>query len=907
MINRLSRASIAVKTAAASLAVIVLLLGASALLLARHSRDILEAKGLEQIEQQTRLVIAMIGSYEESLTSAADRLLNTFAKQFTGEATLDAGTAIKVGAQDTPLLKIGSETLNLNLAAVDRFTHATGAVATVFVRKGEDFIRVATSLKNDKGERVLGTMLERTHPGYAKIVAGEDYTGLASLFGHEYMTSYRPLRDVAGKVVGALFVGTDATTGLAALKRHIRQIKIGDTGYFYALDARPGKTLGNLVIHPAKEGSNILDAKDSSGHEFIREMLEKKQGVIRYPWLNKELHEVTPREKIVAYAYFPEWNWVVGGGAYIDEFSRASIALRDYALIAMTIVVLVLGATLFVLIGRMISRPLHQVMAVFDRIGDGHYQNAIDTHRCDEIGALFKALGTMQENLTERTQAQVLAAAEVSRIKSALDKASTSMMVADNDGRIIYMNQAVEQMMRAAEADIRKDLPNFRAEELVGRHFDEFHTSAAHQRHLLDGLKGAHIAQILIGGHTFRLVANPVVNEAGERLGSVVEWSDRSGEVHAERELEELLAAVVKGDFTHRLDLSGKNGFFRILAEGMNQLVITVSTSLSQIAQVLQAVAGGDLTRRIDVQYEGTFGQLKDDTNATVEHLKEVVGRIKEATDAINTAAGEIATGNADLSRRTEEQASSLEETASSMEELSTTVKQNAENASNANELAQGANDKAVQGGQLVKRVVQTMGSIQDASKRIADIIGVIDSLSFQTNILALNAAVEAARAGEQGRGFAVVASEVRTLAQRSAHAAKEIKGLIAESVDRVDAGAELVNQAGQTMSEIVGSFQQVTGLVTGIAGASREQSSGIDQVTQAVSQMEEVTQQNAALVEQAAAAAESLEEQAKALAQAVSVFRLDAGSAPRSDVRPLPEPPQRLPRSIANHRRVRH
>ena len=240
------------------------------------------------------------------------------------------------------------------------------------------------------------------------------------------------------------------------------------------------------------------------------------------------------------------------------------------------------------------------------------------------------------------------------------------------------------------------------------------------------------------------------------------------------------------------------------------------------------------------------------------------MGRIKEATEAIDTAAKEIAAGNQDLSSRTEEQASSLEETASSMEELNATVKQNAENAKQANELAKKSNDAVSRGGEAVKRVVTTMGDIQDSSKKIADIIGVIDSIAFQTNILALNAAVEAARAGEQGRGFAVVATEVRNLAQRSATAAKEIKELIAESVDKVDGGAKLVNQAGSAMDEVVTSFQQVASLVTEISGASREQSTGIEQVTQAVSQMDEVTQQNAALVEEAAAAAESLEEQAQ-------------------------------------------
>jgi methyl-accepting chemotaxis protein len=262
-----------------------------------------------------------------------------------------------------------------------------------------------------------------------------------------------------------------------------------------------------------------------------------------------------------------------------------------------------------------------------------------------------------------------------------------------------------------------------------------------------------------------------------------------------------------------------------------------------------------------------------------------VVGRIKDATEAINIASQEIAAGNADLSSRTEEQASSLEETSSAMEELNATVRQNAENARQANDLAKTSNAGVVKGGQVVKEVVVTMGEIQASSKKISDIIGVIDSIAFQTNILALNAAVEAARAGEQGRGFAVVASEVRNLAQRSATAAKEIKTLIAESVDKVESGAKLVQEAGVTMDEVVASFQQVAGLVTEIASASKEQASGIEQTTQAVGQMDEVTQQNAALVEEAAAAAESLEEQARGLVQTVSMFKLAEGD--RLPVRP--------------------
>jgi methyl-accepting chemotaxis protein len=374
------------------------------------------------------------------------------------------------------------------------------------------------------------------------------------------------------------------------------------------------------------------------------------------------------------------------------------------------------------------------------------------------------------------------------------------------------------------------------------------------------------------------VTANPVITADGQRVGAVAEWLDRTAEVEAQQEISTLVQAAAAGDFAQRISVVGKAGFFLDVASGLNQLSEVTSTGLADVARVLQCLAQGDLTQKIDADYRGVFAQLKDDSNTTVERLREVIGRIKDATEAINTASQEIAAGNTDLSSRTEEQASSLEETASSMEQLNATVRQNAENARQANELSRSSNDIAVRGGKMVKDVVHTMSGIQDSSKKIADIIGVIDSIAFQTNILALNAAVEAARAGEQGRGFAVVATEVRNLAQRSATAAREIKSLIAESVDKVDSGAKLVDQAGRTMDDVVSSFQQVANLVTEISNASKEQSSGIEQVTQAVGQMDEVTQQNAALVEEAAAAAESLEEQARGLVQAVGMFKLADG-----------------------------
>jgi methyl-accepting chemotaxis protein len=302
--------------------------------------------------------------------------------------------------------------------------------------------------------------------------------------------------------------------------------------------------------------------------------------------------------------------------------------------------------------------------------------------------------------------------------------------------------------------------------------------------------------------------------------------------------------------------------------------VATNESGLKDVSRVLGALAGGDLTQKIDARYEGTFEQLRRDANSTVDELKGIVSRLKESADTINVASSEIASGNADLSQRTEQQASSLQETATSMEQLTGTVRQNAENARQANQLVVGASEAANRGGGVVREVVGTMQGISESSKKIVDIITVIDGIAFQTNILALNAAVEAARAGEQGKGFAVVASEVRNLAQRSAAAAKEIKSLIEDSVAKVENGSRLVDQAGRTMEEIVTSVRRVTDIMAEISAASSEQSSGIEEISKAVSQMDESTQQNAALVEQAAAAAESLEEQARALASAVAGFR---------------------------------
>ena len=597
---------------------------------------------IELAGDKVQSIADTVDAMDSTARHLTERAYKPFRAQFAATLTLDSATGSLLN---------GDQTLNANFTQVDAFEQTTGGVATVFMRKGDDFERITTSLKKQDGQRAVGTLLARAHPAYALMLQGQPYTGRAVLFGKPYMTHYEPVRDGAGSVVAILFIGFDIADFQASLISMVEAARFFETGGTYVIDPRKSNAEAVFVSHPTAAGKKVLEAFPEA-EPLLTQLRAGPTGAL-HNQSAMYAPGVVDSWTVARSAKDGGW-WVIADVSDHEAMASHWGTIRAFwAMLGFATVLI--GAGLFWLIRRQVSRPLAELTAAVTTVAHGDLSQPFRSARLDEIGTLVSEVETMR---------------------------------------------------------------------------------------------------------------------------------------------------------------------LRFL---------------------------------------------------------DMMTQVRSATDSINTASSEIASGNQDLSARTEQAASNLEETAASMEQITSTVRQSADSARQANQLAASASQIAVRGGQVVGQVVTTMDEINASSKKISDIIGVIDAIAFQTNILALNAAVEAARAGEQGRGFAVVAGEVRNLAQRSAEAAKEIKGLIGSSVNRVEAGSRLVAEAGQTMSEIVGSVQRVSDIIGEITAAAGEQSDGIGQVNVAVNQLDQMTQQNAALVEESAAAAESLRDQASRLSQVVQVFRLSA------------------------------
>lgn len=573
--------------------------------------------------------------------------------------------------------------------------------------------------------------------------------------------------------------------------------------------------------------------------------------------------------------------------------SEAALAQAVWELVIVCFLLSLVALVMGQLLARGITKPLQQVVAYFHRIAEGRLNNVIHISRYDEIGSVLDSLRATQTQLNfSINETRRMLNANL-RIRSALDGVNTGVIITNIQRKVIYANDQASVILAKSEAFLKNKMGSFSTQELESYKIDDFFRDVEWKPCLGKELSQTEIHQITLGKRHLEVTASPVINAEGKLLGVATEWRDRTAEVNAQAEVGAVVIGAAQGDFSIKIDPHGKDGFFKELADGLNELTNVTDRGLDDIARVLGAISRRDMTERVTADYKGKFHELKTYANETSENLGQMIGEIRSAVATIATAAQEISQGNTDLSSRTEEQASSLEQTASSMEELTSTVKQNADNAKQASTLSNQAASVAGEGGEVVRQVVTTMADINASSQKISDIIGVIDGIAFQTNILALNAAVEAARAGDQGRGFAVVASEVRSLAQRSANAAKDIKALIADSVGKIQNGDTLVKQSGAIMAEIVKSIKRVSDLNAEITAASDEQASGIEEVSTAVTQMDEMTQRNAALVEQAAAAAESQQDQVTDLSSLISQFKINEHQSTQA-VRPTRMPAER-------------
>ncbi len=776
---------------------------------------------------------------------------------------------------------------------VDDIINLIGGTLTIFQRMNDagEMLRVSTNVVNERGERAIGTYVPAVksdgspNPVIAAIKNGQTYRGKIYLLGSMYLTAYGPIFDKQHNVVG-MAVAAIKQEDISSLRKGIMDVVVGKTGYVFVLGGS-GQQKGEYIISAGgkRDGENIYDAKDSNGEYFIHDVVDKAVATskgsvdfVRYPWKNEG--DAEARYKLTAVTYFEEWDWVIGAGAYEDDFHAAK-ARVDNSLGRMiawgvggAILMLILASVASLLVSNRITKPLVKMVEVANALAEGDIEQEVEVTSKDEVGELGEAF----QKMIEAQKTMVLAAQSVS-------SGDTDVVISPRSGKDLLaislrdMVQVIQKLLGETNGLIqavqngdlskRGQADNFQGgyKDLVGginNLVEAFVNPITMTMNYVERIAAGDIPEKITDEYRgdFNKIKN-ALNTCVDAVGLLVV------------DMQDLVTAALDGDLSKRADAKRHNGDFAKIVNGVNETLNAVIEPIRESGDVLDKLANRDLTARVTGDYRGDHANIKNSLNIMAEALHDAMGMVADASDQVASASNQIASSSQAVAEGASEQASSLEETSSSLEEMASMTKQNAENSNQGNAMAKSTRQAANDGKEEMVRMMEAMKQIREAAEGTSAIIRDINEIAFQTNLLALNAAVEAARAGEAGRGFAVVAEEVRNLALRSKDAAQKTEELIHQSVQLSENGESISKSVSDKLMEITESVGKVTEIVGEIATASNEQSRGIEQVNLAVAQMDKVTQQNAANSEESSSAAEELSSQAQELASMVAQFTL--------------------------------
>jgi methyl-accepting chemotaxis protein len=584
----------------------------------------------QHLEQQVQALADSMSSYHGALSDGAGKLTEVFRSYFPGPFAVDPARSMAVGGKELPVVTSGSVLLTLDTGIVDRFSTVTKSVATIFARTGDDFVRISTSLKKEDGSRAVGTSLDRSHPAYRALLAGEEYVGKANLFGKDYMTKYLPVKDQSGKVIAVLFIGMDLTDSLQALKAKLRSTKVGKTGYLYVLEAKEGKDQGKLIVHPAKEGSNVIDSVDANGRRFIREILTRQNGMIRYPWINAEAGETSQREKIVAFRLLKEWNWVVGIGSYLDEFNTLARRVRTTSLLATALVVALLLTLLAVSVRQWVTRPIGKLVRQTERYAAGDFSD-VDTRPWqgprpdDEVALLSHGVQGMAASLHNLLSAVATSAREIGAASTQVDAAAEH--IAQGADEISGKTTAVataEVEMSATSGDIAQNC-------LLAANAANNATASAQS--------GTEVVRKTVA--VMHLIAEKVHESAktvehlgarGEQIGQII---GTIGDIADQTNLLALNAAIEAAR-------AGEQGLgFAVVADEVRALAERTSRATHEIGEMIKSIQSE--TREAVASMEQGVRQVEAGTAEAAKSGEALTG-IMEQISAVSMQVNQIAT-----------------------------------------------------------------------------------------------------------------------------------------------------------------------------------------------------------------------------------------------------------------------